>query len=137
MAAIAGIKGSIAWVAQGSDLVSGGAHALQANKWSGSIDRDIHDVTPFAPTSNARVKIPGLHSMSGTIEGFLDDTTAHDVSIFTADPQAVSGAITLTATTNRTYSADALLSNWSVVVDAQGVNTFSCSFETTGVIATA
>ena len=135
MAAVNGIKGNISFAGQ-SDLTGGsGAHQILANKWSGSIDRDVHDVTPFDPASTARVHIGGLHSMSGTMEGFLDSSTGADISHMTADEAPA--AFLMTATTGRTYSFNGILSNWSPSVDAQGVNTWSASFTSSGAITIA
>lgn len=133
MAAVNGIKGAISF-AGASDLASG-AHAILANKWSGSIDRDTHDVTRYSPEKNARQHIGGLHSMSGSMSGFLDDTTKHDLGHMTGDDAPA--AFVLTATTGRLYSFNGILSNWSVDSDVQGVCTWSCTFISDGEIQTA
>lgn len=135
MAAVNGIKGSVSFADQ-SDLFGGsGAHQVLANKWSGSIDRDVHDVTPFSPASTARVHIGGLHSMSGSMEGFLDGDTPPSLTHMTSDN--VPAEFILTATANRKYTFNGILSNWSVNVDAQGMNTWSASFTSSGAITPA
>jgi len=134
MAAVNGILGSLTF-AGATDLVGAAAHSVLANKWSASFDRDSHDVTPFSPTGAARKHIGGLHSMSGSIEGFLDGTTAHDISHMTSDDAPA--AFVLTATTGRTYSFNGILTNWSVTIDVQGVSTWSGSFVSDGVVSLA
>ncbi len=135
MAAIAGIKGAIQFP-QASDLTGGsGAHQVQASRWSASIDRDVFDASPFDPTSLAKVSVPGLHVMTGTIEGFLDDTTGHDYTHF--QDTAATASMVLTATTGRTYTFTGIISNWSASADSQGVNTYSCSFQSSGAIVIA
>ena len=133
MAAIIGIKGNVSFADQ-SDLFGGsGANQVLANKWSGSIDRDTHDVTPFNAPSSARKNIGGLHVMTGNMEGFLDSATGPDISHMTSDK--VPAAFVLTATTGKTYGFNGILSNWSTNVDAGSPNTWSASFISDGVIA--
>ena len=133
MAAILGQTGTITF-ADATDLGAGapGVHRLLSSKWNASIDREMHDLTPFAPTSAARLSIGGLHKMTGTIEGFLDATVKHDLTHMTAGVAAA--AFVLTASTDITYSFNGWLSNWSVNVDVGVPNTFSCSFESSGAI---
>lgn len=135
MSAIHGRTGSISIAGAATDLNAGGAHALLANGWSGSIDRDTHDVTPFNPTSAAKKNIGGLHVMTGSISGFLDGTAPHVIAAFTSDEDPV--AFVLTSSTNRTYSFNGVLSNFSPTVGVQAVNTWSASFISDGVIAIA
>ena len=134
MAAIHGRTGDINF-AGATDLDTGGAHKLLASAWSSSIDRDVFDVTPFSPTSNARARIGGLHGMTGTVSGFLDDTVGPDLSHMTSDEAPA--AFVLTSVTSRTYSFNGILSNFSPSVDVQGANTWSASFESDGPITIA
>jgi hypothetical protein len=136
MAAFIGIKGSIALgTAAPSDLISGGAHALLANRWEADEQTERHDVTPFSSTTRHRVSIPGLHKLTGMASGFLDDTTPHDATWLTA---ATNGeTFTMTATTGRTYSFPGGLSNFRIQNSNDAPATWSASFESTGAITTA
>ena len=135
MAAITGIKGSIDY-AGATDMTGGsGAQQLLATKWSGSFDMDVHEVTPFDPTGRAKLKIAGLHDFSGTIEGFLDDTTTHDISHFTDGDVPAASDFELYAHTSRSYIFAGLLSNFSVNTDVQGPNTWTANFTSSGVVA--
>lgn len=136
MAAVNGIKGAISFAGQ-SDLVAGQANALLANKWSGSYDRDVHDVTPFLPDGNARVHVGGLHSFSGTMEGFLDGSTAPSMTHMTNDEVPAEFILTAHSGNTKKFTFNGIMSNFSPSVDAQGVNTWSASFTSSGPVTEA
>lgn len=136
MAATIGNTGSITFPTVTDLVATTGANSLLCYRWSGSITRDMHDVTAFAPTSMARSTLGGLHVMTGTCEGFLDDTVAHTYSVSMAQAAAIASAV-LTADTGHTYTFDCFISDWSVTVDVNAVNVWSCSFQSSGAIAIA
>jgi hypothetical protein len=136
MAQFTGRLGAVSFAGQDDlSVAEGGENRILANKWSADAARDIHDVTPFNPTGNAKQHLGGLYMLSGTIEGFLDNTAAADLSHMSSD-EAPAGFV-LTAYTGYTYTFDGLLSNFSVDIDVQGPSTWSASFTSSGAIAVA
>lgn len=133
MAAITGTTGTMS-ATTGADFGDSGNIALIA-RWSMDIRRDVHDVTTFATSGNGKAKLGGMYDATGTLEGFLDGTTPFAITAFAADKAPT--AIVLTASTGRTYSFSALVSNWNVSVTAAGVNAFTATFESSGDITTA
>jgi len=92
------------------------------------------DATAFSPTSNARVRLPGLSAHSGTAEGFLDDTASIDETACFDNPDA---AIEFqgTADTGRTYTGNGYITAFSASVGVGETATWTASFEFAGAVA--
>lgn len=80
------------------------APKMTISRWSLDIPRDEGDTTGFQATNNLRVAVGGNAEVSGTFEGFLDDTNLL-VSTTLTDPEAAAATVTLQM--NRTASTGA------------------------------
>jgi len=136
MAAETGNAGSATF----TDGATGITLDTQLFGWSFDIAPDVHDVTTYAVTGNARDRIQGLYVITGTIEGYLDDTTA--VSLDNLDgttvlTESTHGELVLkgnTASGGQVYTFDAMISNISVGVGIGELNKLTASFRSSGAI---
>lgn len=114
-------------------------------KWTSVFTRKDADTTPFRVTNNHRASTGGNGVLTGTFEGFLDDTTPVDTADFVSE-FTVAAAIVLDinrkdatgdAGTIQQESFNGFLSGVSVNVQPGVPNTMSGRFTSTGAITTA
>ncbi len=130
MAILTGTTGSVTFGT--NELGSSVTAALTG--WTINVTREVHDVTSYADTNNAKTKIGGHYQASGTAEGFYDSSNSIDIAaLSTADD--VGAQLTLTLSTGVDWVVTAITSGMTATSGKNaGGNTFSFSFETSGVI---
>jgi len=132
MAVHTGTTGAITVIpAAGEDFVA----ALHPNRWSLDMSMETTDATAFSPTSNARVRLPGLSAHSGSAEGLLDSTSTWNEAD-TFDTPLLCGFV-LTAVSGQTYEFDGYITGFSASVGVGETATWSCTFDVTGAVAIA
>ena len=123
MAAVSGIKGTLAWA-------SGNANnTLNCRQWSVDESVDELDTTDFT-TDGPRTFIPGLTGATGSFECFADDTTP-------VPALRVTTSLVLTLTTGRTITGNAFVTGRNFACDVAGVNTLTVNFRFTGAVSMA
>lgn len=127
MAAIVGNTGTVSIQPSGG----GTEQLLNLFQWGGNWVREDFDSSIF--TASAVAITPGLHKMTGTCEGFTDDTTALNLATALADGLD----FVLTSSTGRTYTFDGILTDISPLSEVGQLARFTASFESDGAIATA
>jgi len=135
MAVHSGTTGSITLkdaAGAGADLIT----ALNASRWSIDLGMETVDATAFSPTSNARVRLPGLSAHSGSAEGFLDDTATIDEAACFNEPNTTIEFVG-TADTDRTYTGVGYITAFAASVGVGETATWTMSFEFTGAVAIA
>lgn len=132
MAVHSGTTGSITLKDGATDLIT----SLHASRWSVDLGMETADATAFSPTSNARVRLPGLSAHSGTAEGFLDDTATMDEAATFNNPDAAIEFVG-TADTGRTYTGDGYITAFAANVGVGETATWTISFEFTGAVVIA
>tara|TARA_R110000824_G_scaffold43358_2_gene127009 strand:+ start:188 stop:574 length:387 start_codon:yes stop_codon:yes gene_type:complete len=107
------------------------AHSITASSWTMTISRVVSDVTGFDDI--ARSKLGGIAEITGSLSGFLDGDTDPDFTGAVLNNNYAGSAITLTATTGRTWvCANAIVSNISVSTTKTGDCTVSLDFAFSG-----
>lgn len=114
--------------------VSIGTHNIVANAWSMSISRPLNDVTGFADDT-AQVR-GGVPTYSGSISGFMDDSSAPTLSKGSFNTGDVV-AVALIAQSGNQWSGDAVVSGVSVSSSKTGDATISFDFTFTGDVTEA
>lgn len=115
------------------------ASAIHVTRWNATINRDIHDISSWADNANAKKKIGGMYDLSGSFEGFLDDTTNINntgASGFQAE-DAPPASFVLTSSTGRTLTFSGLLSAIRLSSEKAGVVTVSADFVSSGEVTPA
>ena len=121
MARIVGNDGSVTFA----------AHKVIVSSWTMTISRVVSDVTGF--TDSVRSKLGGIAEITGSLSGFLDSDTDPDFTGEVLNNNYTGSAITLTATTGRTWTCDnAIVSNISVSTTKTGDCTVSLDFAFSG-----
>ena len=134
MSVVSGAGGSVEWTSEGTQ-------STLITEWTADIQRKIFEVSSFDNESNAKDKIGGTHKAVGTLTGFVDAAAMPVIQEFQDSAVGVSrtGHIELVATggTDGTvgYEFDSLLSDIALDVPKQGMQAFSCSFQSIGAIA--
>lgn len=116
------------------------APKMSIGRWSLDMPLEELDVTAFHPTNNTREAIIGNGSLTGSFEGFFDDTNIFNRSDF-IDPEATAQA-TITLQFNRADATTldfaqrvtftAMLTGFAVGVRVKELNTVNCTFVGTG-----
>jgi len=122
MARIVGNEGAVAFA----------THNLIANAWSMTISRVVSDVTAFGDAStNVRGGVP---TYSGSVSGFMDDSSAPNLGNASTDYWETGDTVslTLTAQTGNTWNGTAVVSGVSVASSKTGDATISFDFTFTG-----
>lgn len=122
MARIVGNEGSISF----------STHNITANAWSMTISRVVSDVTAFGDKStNVRGGVP---TYSGSISGFMDDSSAPNIGNASTDyfETGDTVTVTLTAQSGNTWNGTAVVSGVSVASSKTGDATISFDFTFTG-----
>lgn len=136
MAVVTGVKGQVTLPAG-----TGAPTTLHVTRWTGNIQRDVHDISVFQGTpDNARRKLGGLYHLTGTAEGFCDGTV--NVSLVAAGSMTIEDALptagcVLQVTTSRTFTFSAIISNFRFAVDKGGQATLGIDFESSGEVTEA
>lgn len=141
MAAIVGTTGVVSFggdaTSAPNDFETGGAngeHALLAHRWTLNLVSELHDVTPFHASDNFRKSIRGQYKATGTVEGFLDDTAAHDVAVYQTPTIPSDFVLTVGQfiTTDHTYAFKGLITGFNVTSSPTEPNRFTATYESTG-----
>lgn len=140
MAVRTGTGGSITLVSTSGAVLDG----FTIGRWTSVFTRKDADTTPFRVANNHRASTGGNGVLTGTFEGFLDDTTPIDTSDFVSE-FTVAAAILLdinrsvaggASNTIQQVSFNGFLSGVSVNVQPGVPNPVTGSFTSTGAITT-
>lgn len=118
----------------GNAVVTGNFSALIINvtDWQLTINSDLYDNALFADSNtNTIPQYRGLYSVTGTIHGHMDSAVGVTASHF-AVAAAASTALTLTASTGRTYSGPAFLDFEFSENRIQGLVSYTATFVSDG-----
>jgi hypothetical protein len=125
MAAFTGTSGDITFTYNEADLLA----SLHPRKWDLNITMDAVDTTPFGATSNARTKLPGLCTCTGTADGFCDNAAILDQTLFTAAMVSGAATIVLKESASRTFTIVGRIQSYSIgPVTKDGAVTWSLAF---------
>lgn len=103
--------------------ISGNVVSARLNTWSATLSRAVSDVTKFGNIGRNRVL--GLHDLTGSAGGLLDDAAA-----FTSLPiTATASMITLTAQSGNTIAANVVVDQISLGSTKSGDATVSFNFQ--------
>ena len=139
MALITGVTGSLA-IATGAfeELISdptGTTPIIAVQKWQATLTNVFHDSNIFGTVTVGDSWYRGRYTISGTAEGFVYDNA--DMADFENDFAVglTTAALTLTASTDRTYIFPAMINDWSVTVTVEAggpLNRATFSFVNSG-----
>ena len=128
MAAISGALGGIT-------NVTGDGQTALITRWTASVDREVFDISNFDDaTTNARTKLGGMYDLKGTCEGTVDSGSMADLTGIQAVDSTGTANMILKSATGQQYDFTAITSNLSLDTPKVGVQTFTLSFESSGVV---
>lgn len=132
MARITGKTGN-AVIATGPDPWD--TFVVNVQSWSGDLSPDIFDADELGDTDDGHKFYNGMHVMTGTISGHLDDTIGPTTADFA--PGAGTSSLTLTANTGMTYTFEARMTSLGLNVAKAPLNTYSWAFTSDGAVTPA
>lgn len=133
MAALTGAKGMITL----PTTVVLADQALLITRWSASFERDIFDISSFAPAPvNGREKLGGMMVLVGTCEGPVDGAATPIIDKMQEEDYAgVTGfkftLDTTPVTTDAEYKFSAIIESLELDVPKNGITRYSLAFRST------
>lgn len=137
MAIITGVSGTVTIPEAELGFDVGSATAINATVfvWSATMSRDIFPADVFDGSSTAKLKIGGLHQLTGTLEGFMDKVLAFDFgTMTTADHPGSTADFVLNSDASDSYTFKGLISSVTMNVTKGAVATFTCAFRSVSAI---
>lgn len=117
-----------------------GGQTIQITDWTGTIDREIFDVSNFDDTDNWRTKQGGMSHLTGSATGFFDAdvSDADKATTFGTEDASPTASCVLTAYTAKTFTFGGILSNITFgATKAGGPVPISFNFESSGAVTEA
>lgn len=118
-----------------SGFVVPSAWLLLSDGWTGSLQMDMHEYLPHAPTNNAWQKVIGaIRSFSGSAEGTIDNDSNWVTTVIaqTTAQSSYLASFVLTLITGNTYSFSGFVSNLTTTNKTAEIERWSCNFEWDG-----
>ena len=122
MSGFSGVHGNVTWAGKAS-------LPQNVHSWTMDIEHEAPEITPFSPTSDARVFTPLiLYGWSGSFDLYLDHTTPPTVAHITG----IAANLVLHADTGYTFQGCAICEVVSITTPVDGVITATVNFRGTG-----
>lgn len=110
---------------------------LDIYQWTANFQRDVHEVTAFGSKSNAKTKVGGMMSCTGSFDAWFTGTTPVLTDILEENHVGATLNLILEAaftSTDMEYSFVAILTNITTELVKDGLVAVSATFQSSGVI---